>query len=101
MQYFACRFTDDFHGLVSKRTQSLADQCRAAIELTRRKRVLDSLVVSDEWQSAISEDPSKALRLVGQMMATFSQILLDVEIHIAAYIELTELVLPAEVKLRN
>ena len=54
LHYIASRFADDSCSLVTKCTQSLADKCRAAIELTRRKRVLDSLVVFDEWQSAIS-----------------------------------------------
>ena len=101
LQFIASRLNDDAYGLIVKRTQSLADKCRSAIESSRRKSVLDSLVVFDEWQIAISEDPSRALQLVSQMKARYSEMLLDGEIDIAAYIELTELVLLSEVKMKS
>ena len=101
LQYIASRLNDDSYGLIIKRTQSLADKCRASIESTRRQSVLDSLVVFDEWQNAISADPSRAMQLVSQMKARYSQMLLEGEIDISAYIELTELVLLSEVKLKS
>ena len=41
------------------------------------------------------------MQLVSQMKARYSQMLLEGEIDIAAYIELTELVLLSEVKLKS
>ena len=101
LQYIANRINDEAYGMVLKRVQSLADKCRAAIDSSRRRSVLDSLVAFDEWQTSISHDPARAMRVVGEIKSRYSQMLLDGEIDVAAYIELTELVLLSEVKLRS
>ena len=100
LQYIANRINDEAYGLVVKRVQSLADKCRAAIDSSRRRSVLESLVTFDEWQTAISRDPEKAMRLADEIKSRYSQMLLDGEIDVAAYIELTELVLLSEVNHR-
>ena len=45
LQYIANRINDEAYGTVLKRVQSLADKCRAAIDSSRRRSVLDSCIL--------------------------------------------------------
>ncbi len=78
---------------VRQKTQMFADQCRTLSDQQRKKSVLDTLLLLEDWQETLQTNPSEALRKLGQIKQRYREMLLDDQVDIEAYIELMELTL--------
>jgi len=101
LKYIGNRLSEEAYAVVGKRVQSLADRCRVSIDSKKRESILNALSVFDQWQDFRSSDAQKAVRLMSEMKSRCREMLLQGEIDIAAYIELMELMLLAEVATRG
>ena len=101
LKYIGNRLGDEAYTLVSNRVQSLAEKCRIAIDTRKKESVLNTLVVFDQWQAIRFSDPVAAKDLIYNMKSKCREMLLAGEIDIAAYIELMELSLLAEMAMTN
>lgn len=75
------------------KTQTFADQCRTLIEHQRKKFVMDTLLLLDEWQASLQTDPEAALQKLKQLKQQYRDMLLSDQVDIEAYIELMNLTL--------
>ncbi|TFI53514.1 TAXI family TRAP transporter solute-binding subunit [Mastigocladus laminosus UU774] len=75
------------------KTQTFADQCRTLIENQRKKFVMDTLLLLDEWQASLQTDPEAALQKLKQLKQQYRDMLLSDQVDIEAYIELMNLTL--------
>lgn len=96
LKYIGNRLGEEAYTLVSNRVQSLAEKCRLSIDSRKKESVLNTLVVFDQWQAARFSDPIAAKDLIQNMKSKCREMLLAGQIDIAAYIELMELSLLAE-----
>ncbi|MBF1990297.1 TAXI family TRAP transporter solute-binding subunit [Fischerella thermalis] len=75
------------------KTQTFADQCRTLIEQQRKKFVMDTLLLLDEWQASLQTDPETALQKLKQIKQQYRDMLLSDQVDIEAYVELMNLTL--------
>jgi TRAP transporter TAXI family solute receptor len=75
------------------KTQTFADQCRTLIEQQRKKLVMDTLLLLDEWQASLQTDPETALQKLKQIKQHYRDMLLSDQVDIEAYVELMNLTL--------
>ncbi len=85
--------TADVYEQVRQKTQTFADQCRNLLEQQRKKLVLDTLLLLDDWQAALQVDPQAAIGKLTQLKQEYRAMLLADQMEIDAYIELMELTL--------
>jgi hypothetical protein len=85
--------TGDVYEQARQKTQTFADQCRNILEQQRKKFVLDTLLLLDDWQASLQLDPQTALEKLGQIKQQYREMLLTDQVDIDAYIQLMELTL--------
>lgn len=78
---------------VRQKTQTFADQCRNVLEQQRKRFVLDTLLLLDDWQASLQVDPQAALQKLTQIKQQYREMLIADQMEIQAYIELMELTL--------
>ncbi len=84
--------TSEVYEEVRQKTQTFADQCRNLLEQHRKRFVLDTLLLLDDWQAALQADPQAALQKLTQIKQQYREMLLADQVDIKAYIELMELI---------
>ena len=77
---------------VRQKTQTFADQCRNLLEQRRKRFVLDTLLLLDDWQASLQLDPEAALQKLTEIKQQYREMLLADQIDIKAYIDLMELI---------
>ncbi len=85
--------TSDTYDQVRQKTQTFADQCRTLLEQQRKRFVLDTLLLLDDWQASLQLDPQAALQKLTQIKQQYREMLIADQVDIQAYIELMELTL--------
>ncbi len=85
--------TSEVYEQLQQKTQTFSDQCRTLLEQQRKKFVLDTLLLLDEWQATLQTDPEIALQKLSQIKQQYRDMLLANQVDIEAYIELVELTL--------
>jgi hypothetical protein len=85
--------TSEVYEELQQKTQTFSDQCRTLIEQQRKKFVLDTLLLLDEWQATLQTDPEIALQKLSQIKQQYRNMLLANQVDVQAYIELMELTL--------
>jgi hypothetical protein len=85
--------TSDVYEQLQQKTQTFSDQCRTLLEQQRKKFVLDTLLLLDEWQATLQTDPEVALQKLSQIKQQYRDMLLANQVDIEAYTELMELTL--------
>jgi TRAP transporter TAXI family solute receptor len=85
--------TSEVYEQVRQKTQTFADQCRNVLEQQRRRFVLDTLLLLDDWQASLQVDPQAALQKLAQIKQQYRDMLISDQMDIQAYIELMELTL--------
>jgi uncharacterized protein len=83
----------DVYEEVRQKTQMFADQCRNILDRQRKKFVLDTLLLLDDWQETLQTDPEAAVKKLGQIKQQYREMLLADQVDIQAYIEIMELTL--------
>jgi uncharacterized protein len=78
---------------VRQKTQSFAEQCREILNQQRKKFVLDTLLLLDDWQASLQVDPQTALDKLTQIKQQYREMLLTDQVEIDAYMQLVELTL--------
>jgi hypothetical protein len=66
--------------------------CRNLLEQRRKRFVLDTLLLLDDWQASLQLDPQAALQKLNQIKQQYREMLLADQVDIKAYIELMELI---------
>jgi uncharacterized protein len=85
--------TSEVYEQVRQKTQTFADQCRNVLEQQRKRFVLDTLLLLDDWQASLQVDPQAALKKLAQIKQQYRDMLIADQMDIQAYIELMELTL--------
>ncbi|WP_337907193.1 TAXI family TRAP transporter solute-binding subunit [Iningainema tapete] len=85
--------TTEVYEQIRQKTQTFADQCRKILEQQRKKFVMDTLLLLDDWQATLQQDPETALQKLSQIKQRYREMLLSDQIDIEAYAELMELTL--------
>lgn len=85
--------TPEVYEQVRQKTQTFADQCRNILEHQRKRFVLDTLLLLDDWQASLQVDPQAALQKLTQIKQQYREMLIADQMEIQAYIELMELTL--------
>lgn len=78
---------------VRQKTQYFTEQCRSLLDQQRKKLVMDTLLLLDDWQETLQTDPAEALKKLTQIKHQYREMLLQDQVDIEAYIELVELTL--------
>ena len=84
--------TSEVYEEVRQKTQTFADQCRNSLEQRRKRFILDTLLLLDDWQASLQLDPQAALQNLTQIKQQYREMLLADQLDIKAYIELMELI---------
>lgn len=85
--------TTEIYEQLQQKTQTFADECRLILERQRKKFVMDTLLLLDEWQATLQTDPDVALQKLGQIKQDYRDMLLSDQVDIEAYVELMQLTL--------
>lgn len=93
LQFIEGTVTSDIYEQLQQRTQTFADQCHLLLDAQRRKFVLDTLLLLDEWQATLQNDPEIALQKLSQIKQQYRDMLLANQVDIEAYVDLVELTL--------
>lgn len=93
LMFIEGRVSAEAYEQVQQKTQMFADQCRTLLEDQRRKVVLDTLLLLDDWQATLQNDPDSALQKLKQLKQQYREMLLSDQVDIDSYIELLELTL--------
>lgn len=93
LQLIVGKLPEEVYAQVQQKTQSFSDQCRSVIAQQRREKILNTLLLLDDWQATLQSDPEAALSKLGQIKQQYRDMLLANEVDIQAYMELTELTL--------
>lgn len=101
VKYIANRLTDETYAVISKKLQTLQEKCRKNAEDSKRDAILSSLVLFEKWYEAAEVDPLAAEVMMTEMRAQYRDMLLNGQVDIAAFIELTELTLLAVVSTKT
>jgi TRAP transporter TAXI family solute receptor len=83
----------DIYEGVRQKTQFFADQCHKLLEEQRRKFIMDTLLLLDDWQANLQTNPKEALQKLSQIKHQYREMLLSDQVDIEAYIELVQLTL--------
>ncbi len=83
----------DVYEEVRQKTHMFAEQCRDILDSQRKKFVLDTLLLLDDWQETLQTDPSAAVQKLGQIKQQYREMLVADQVDIQAYIEIMELTL--------
>ncbi len=75
-----------------QKTQTFADRCQNLLEQRRKRFVLDTLLLLDDWQASLQLDPQAALQKLNQIKQQYREMLLADQVDIKTYIELMELI---------
>ena len=78
---------------VQQKTSLFAEECRTLVESQRRKFVMDTLLLLDDWQETLQTNPEDALQKLTQLKQKYREMLLADQVDIEAYAELMELTL--------
>lgn len=85
--------TTEIYEQLQQKTQTFADECRSILEKQRKKFIMDTLLLLDEWQATLQTDPDVALQKLGQIKQDYRDMLLSDQVDIEAYVELMQLTL--------
>lgn len=85
--------TTDVYEQVRQKTQTFAEQCREILSQQRKKFVLDTLILLDDWQATLQIDPQTALDKLTQIKQQYREMLLTDQVDIDAYLQLVEITL--------
>lgn len=85
--------TAEVYNEVQQKTQMFVDQCQTLIDQERKKVILDTLLLLDDWQETLQTNPAEALQKLSQIKQQYREMLLADQVDIEAYIELVELTL--------
>ncbi|ARV63026.1 TRAP ABC transporter substrate-binding protein [Nostocales cyanobacterium HT-58-2] len=85
--------TTEVYEQLRQKTQTFTDQCRRLFEQQRKKFVMDTLLLLDEWQATLQTDPEAALQKLSYIKQQYRQMLLADQVDIDAYMELMQLTL--------
>ncbi|MBH8575695.1 TAXI family TRAP transporter solute-binding subunit [Nostocaceae cyanobacterium CENA369] len=85
--------TTEIYEQLQHKTHIFADECRLILERQRKKFVMDTLLLLDEWQATLQTDPDVALQKLGQIKQDYRDMLLSDQVDIEAYVELMQLTL--------
>lgn len=85
--------TSEVYEQLRHKTQTFTDQCRRLLEQQRKKFVMDTLLVLDEWQATLQRDPEEALKKLSYIKQQYRAMLLSDQVDIEAYVELMQLTL--------
>ncbi|MGB3613293.1 MAG: TAXI family TRAP transporter solute-binding subunit [Elainellaceae cyanobacterium] len=93
LQLILGKLPEEVYAQVQQKTQSFSDQCRSVLAQQRKEKILNTLLLLDDWQATLQSDPQAALSKLGQIKQQYRDMLLANEVDIQAYMELTELTL--------
>jgi len=93
LQLIVGKLPEEVYAQVQQKTQSFSDQCRSVLAQQRKEKILNTLLLLDDWQATLQTDPQAALSKLGQIKQQYRDMLLANEVDIQAYMELTELTL--------
>ena len=93
LQLIVGKIPEEVYAQVQEKTQTFSDQCRSVLDQQRREKILNTLLLLDDWQATLQTDPDAALGKLGQIKQQYRDMLLANEVDIQAYMELTELTL--------
>ncbi|MEC4815889.1 MAG: TAXI family TRAP transporter solute-binding subunit [Scytonema sp. PMC 1069.18] len=85
--------TADVYEQLRHKTHTFADQCRTLLAQQRKKFVMDTLLLLDEWQATLQTNPKEALNKLTDIKQQYRDMLLSDQVDIEAYIELMQLTL--------
>jgi hypothetical protein len=85
--------TTEIYEQLHQKTQTFAYECRSILERQRKKFIMDTLLLLDEWQANLQTDPDTAIQKLGQIKQRFRDMLLSDQVDIEAYVELMSLTL--------
>jgi hypothetical protein len=85
--------TPEVYEELRQKTQTFADQCLTLLDEQRRRLVMDTLLLLDEWQATLQTEPEVAMQSLGQIKQQYREMLMSGQVDIEAYIELMELTL--------
>lgn len=87
------KISPDVYEQLTRKTQTLEDQCRSLLEQQRKQLVMNTLLLIDEWQANLQTDPDSAMTKLTHIKQQYREMLLSDQVDIGAYIELVELTL--------
>jgi hypothetical protein len=87
------KVTTEVYEQVQQKTQLFADQCRALMEQQRRKLIVETLLLLDDWQASLQTNPEEAVQKLSQIKQQYRELLLTDQVDIEAYTELMQLTL--------
>jgi uncharacterized protein len=85
--------TADVYEQLRQKTHTFADQCRTLLEHQRKKFVMDTLLLLDEWQATLQTNPTEALHKLSDIKQQYRDMLLSDQVDLEAYTELMQLTL--------
>lgn len=85
--------TTEVYEQLRQKTQTFTDQCRRLLELQRKKFVMETLLLLDEWQATLQTNPEEALKKLSRIKQQYRDMLLSDQLDIEAYVELMQLTL--------
>ncbi|HEY9736410.1 MAG TPA: TAXI family TRAP transporter solute-binding subunit, partial [Trichocoleus sp.] len=85
--------SSEIYDQLQQKTRTFTDQCRAQLDQQRTQFVLDTLLLLDEWQVTLLNNPGAALQKLSQIKTQYREMLLAGQVDIEAYIELVQLTL--------
>jgi hypothetical protein len=85
--------TTEIYDQLRQKTQTFTDQCRRLLELQRKKFVMETLLLLDEWQATLQTNPEEALKKLSRIKQQYRDMLLSDQLDIEAYVELMQLTL--------
>lgn len=85
--------TTEVYEQLRHKTQTFTDQCRRLLEQQRKKFVMETLLLLDEWQATLQTDPEAALQKLSYIKQQYRHMLLSDQVDIDAYMELMQLTL--------
>ncbi|MBW4633362.1 MAG: TAXI family TRAP transporter solute-binding subunit [Iphinoe sp. HA4291-MV1] len=85
--------TTEVYEQLRQKTQTFTDQCRKLLEQQRKKFVMETLLLLDEWQATLQTNPEEALKKLSHIKQQYRDMLLSDQVDIEAYVELMQLTL--------
>ncbi len=83
----------DIYEEIHQKTQMFTDQCRNILDRQRKKFILDTLLLLDDWQETLQTDPVAAVKKLSQIKQQYREMLMADQVDIQAYMEIMELTL--------
>lgn len=85
--------TTEVYEQLRQKTQTFTDQCRKLLEQQRKKFVMETLLLLDEWQATLQTNPEEALKKLSHIKQQYRDMLLSDQVDIEAYVEIMQLTL--------